>query len=290
MPRYRDSLHAIQVLRAATRMNFNDPKRRGNVIHMPRRGEFMVTGDLHGNIDNYERIVEIADLGRNPARHVLFQEMIHGGPTTTEGGCKSFKMLEQLAVLKADYPDRVHIILGNHELAEVTDLVIEKGQRRLTLSYEEGLKQAYGADITEVRHYLAQFIRSMPLAVRTRNKVFASHSIPRAQALLEFDRKILKRPLSQDDMSPGRSAYHMVWGRDLSEETAAAWARIVKAELLVVGHKPCSNGYAVPNSRTLVIDSKDENGRYLMMPLSGRLTMEALLRATAPLYDQPRLF
>ena len=126
-------------------MNFNDSKRRGNVVHMPRHGEIMVTGDLHGNFDNYEQLVETADLDRHPGRHILFQEVLHGGPATPEGGCKSFRLLESLALLKAHYPDRVHMILGNHDLAEVTDLVIAKSGRTLNLSYKEGLRQAYGA-------------------------------------------------------------------------------------------------------------------------------------------------
>ena len=249
----------------------------------------MIAGDLHGNRYNFERIVGIANLERHTGRHVLFQELIHGGPTTKEGGCRSFRMLEELATLMAQYRDRVHVIMGNHELAEITEMVVEKAGRQLSLSFEDGLKQAYGADFAEVRHHLSEFIRSMPLAVRTRNKVFASHSIPGRRALAKFDMGVFKRSLTSQDLAPRGPVYELVWGRDLSEETAAAWAALVKADLLVVGHKPCPRGFAAPNSRTFIVDSKDENGRCVLVPLSGKLTLDDLFRATVPILAVPTL-
>jgi hypothetical protein len=55
----------------------------------------------------------LADLDRNPRRHLIMQEVCHGGPTYPDGGCKSHRMLEDVARLKVRYPERFHFLLSN---------------------------------------------------------------------------------------------------------------------------------------------------------------------------------
>ena len=38
----------------------------------------MVVGDLHGNIPAFRKVLAIAALDRNPGRHLVLQELIHG--------------------------------------------------------------------------------------------------------------------------------------------------------------------------------------------------------------------
>ena len=53
-------------------------------------------------------------------------------------------MLAEVAELKATYPDRVHFLLSNHELAELTDYPIVKGQRMLNLMFRCGMQESFG--------------------------------------------------------------------------------------------------------------------------------------------------
>src|SRR4030042_1390244 len=103
----------IDLLKYAVEVNNNDSFRRGNLIHLPANGSLIITGDIHGHRRNFEKIVAFADLDNNPDRHIILQEIIHGGPEDTQGGCLSYKLLYDVVSYKLNFPDRVHIILGN---------------------------------------------------------------------------------------------------------------------------------------------------------------------------------
>nr|NKB45418.1 hypothetical protein [Alphaproteobacteria bacterium] len=84
-------------------VNLNTPGREHNVVRItPEMGdEVMITADLHGHRRNYAKIRRIADLANNPKRHLVLQEVCHGGPTyPSNGGCMSHTMLEDVARLK----------------------------------------------------------------------------------------------------------------------------------------------------------------------------------------------
>ena len=45
------------------------------------------------------------------------------------------------------------------------------------------------------------------------------------------------------------------------------------ARLLITGHEPCCDGYQVPNSRQVIIDSQSDNGCYVILPLNEPLSL-----------------
>ena len=154
--------------------------------------DVMITADLHGHRKNFNSIKKIADLERNPRRHLILQEVCHGGPTyPTNGGCMSHSMLEDVAKLKAQFPERVHFLLSNHELAELTDYPIIKSKKMLNLMFRLGLQEMYGPAAEKVREAYTAFIRSCPLAVRLPGGVFICHSLPEKCDSQGFDRDIL---------------------------------------------------------------------------------------------------
>ena len=106
----------IDLLNKGTEANHADRFRRGNVIFLPADGTLVTTGDIHGHRLNFERIVSYADLARNSNRHIVLQEVIHGGPENSGGGCLSYQLLFEVARYKVSFPDRVHIIMGNHDI------------------------------------------------------------------------------------------------------------------------------------------------------------------------------
>ena len=71
----------------------------------------MVAGDLHGNVDNFRRLLAIADLERHPRRHLVLQEIVHGRSHYPNGSDKSHQMVDLAAALKCQYPKRTHWIL-----------------------------------------------------------------------------------------------------------------------------------------------------------------------------------
>jgi hypothetical protein len=271
----------LAIFTKATEANRNTPGREGNVIVLTPAlaDEVMITGDLHGHRRNFNLIKKIADLEANPRRHLVLQEVCHGGPTYPQnGGCMSHIMLEDVARLKVEFPERVHFILGNHELAEMADFPIQKNRQMLNLLFRLGMQQMYGAAAEEVREAIFPFLRSCPLAVRLPGGVMATHSTPEQVAEQGFDRDIFHRPLHDDDFLQRGTVFQLVWGRDYRPENAKAFAELVGAKVLINGHEPCPAGFSAPNDTQIIIDCCADQAAYAILPTDQDLTHAEILQ------------
>jgi len=258
----------------ATTVNRTTPVRLGNVLQLgPTAGEdVVVSADLHGHRANFDAIMAFADLDRRPRRHLIMQEVCHGGPTYPGGGCMSHRMLEDVARLKVRYPDRFHFLLSNHELAELTEFPIMKSRKLLNVLFRLGLQEAYGAEAEQVRTAALAFIASCPAAARVGQTVFVSHSCPEKSDVDNFDAAVFARPYTQRDFCEGGAIFRLVWGRDFRPINAATFAKTVNARVLVHGHEPCPMGYRIPNDRQIIIDCCNDQSAYcLLLPLDKQL-------------------
>ena len=121
-----------------------------------------------------------------------------------------------------------------------------------------------------------------PLALRTPNRVFLSHSLPSAKHLPNFDLAVIERDTSEEkDLEYGGSVYSLVWGRDTSTANAIAFLQRVDADLLITGHIPCEKGFAVPNDRQLILDSLGSPACYCLFPTDQPLTHAELVERVA---------
>jgi hypothetical protein len=276
----------IATFAAATTANLMTPTRAGNCIELSAEvaDELLITADLHGNRRNFQAIRRLAALDTHPRRHLVLQEVCHGGPTYPAGGCMSHGLLEEVAKLKVAYPDRVHFLLSNHELAELIDFPILKNKQMLNLLFRNGLQQLYGSAAEQVRAAAQQFIGSCPLAVRLPGGVFISHSLPEKSDTRAFDRTVLERDLEPQDLMEGGAAFRLVWGRDYRAENARAFARTVGAEVLVHGHEPCAEGSRVPNEWQVILDCCGEQARCLLLPVGPVLSHAEIVARIQPLY------
>ncbi|HID77580.1 MAG TPA: hypothetical protein EYP56_16490 [Planctomycetaceae bacterium] len=270
----------IATYQQAAEANLQTAGRQGNVVCLDPEtaDEVMVTGDLHGHRRNFNAIRKIANLDQNPRRHLILQEVCHGGPTyPTNGGCMSHTLLEDVARLKAQYPDRVHFLLGNHELAELTDYPIQKNRQLLNLLFRLGLHEIYGPATEKVREAYLPFIRTCPLALRLPRGIFISHSLPEDVDVKGFDHTVFTRPLKPEDFMEHTPVFELVWGRDYRQENAQAFARLVHARVLLNGHEPCREGYEKPNDFQIILDCCGEKACYVMLPVSEGLTQAEIV-------------
>lgn len=270
----------IETYRKAAEANLRTPGREGNVIQITPEmaDDVMVTADIHGNRRNFNLIKKTADLDAHPRRHLILQEVCHGGPTyPSNGGCMSHAVLEDVAALKVKYPDRVHFLLSNHELAELTDYPILKSKRMLNLLFRLGMQEVYGAATEKVREAYLPFLRSCPLAVRLPGKIFICHSLPEGVDTRGFDTSIFQRPLDALDLKEHGDVFGLVWGRDYRPENARAFAKLVDAEVLIHGHEPCPGGFYVPNSLQIILDCCAENASCVILPMGEPLTHDKIV-------------
>jgi hypothetical protein len=262
--------------------------RRGNVICLTpeNAADVMIVADLHGNRLNFDKLLRIANLAENPRRHLIMQEVCHGGPEYPgeNGGCMSHLLLEDCIRLKTEFPERFHFLLSNHELAELGDFPICKSRKMLNLLFRTGINEMYGAAGEQVRDAYLEFLASCPLAVRLDSGVFISHSVPDFCDREPFDTSVFDRPLTCADYRSGSPAFKLVWGRDFRAANADAFARQVGADLLIHGHEPCDEGYSAPNQRQVILDGCCSQATYLILPVGKKLTQADVIARIAGLH------
>lgn len=263
--------------------------REGNVIVITPElaDDVMITADLHGHRRNFNQIKKLAALEANPRRHLILQEVCHGGPTYPKsGGCMSHTLLEDVARLKATFPDRVHFLLSNHELAELTDYPIVKSQKMLNLLFRMGMQELYGPATEKVREAMQNFLRSLPLAVRLPGGVFVCHTLPEEVDRRGFDAGVFADPLDPLDFKEHGTVFRFLWGRDYRGENAAAFARLVDASVLIHGHEPCPEGFRIPNDKQIILDCCTQEARYLLLPTDEPLSHEQIVGRVRRLWDE----
>ena len=72
----------------------------------------------------------------------------------------------------------------------------------------------------------------------------------------------------------GRGGWHGLADRS---ENVDRFARMVDARLLITGHEPCCDGYQVPNSRQIIIDSQSETGCYVILTTTEELSLQQVV-------------
>ena len=274
----------LSTLRRAIQSFRDTPGRRGRVVSLEGVDEMLVSGDLHGNLENFRQLLTRANLAQNPRRHFVLQEVIHGPYNYPAGGDKSHQLLDLMAALKCQYPRQVHFLLGNHELAQHTQRRISKGDIDLNQSFREGVGTAYGSRAPEIYAVYQEMLGIVPVALRTPNRILLSHSLPPASRLDDFDPAVLQRDVSADaDLVPGGAVHSLVWGRDTRPETVAAFLAKMDADLLISGHVPCDNGFDAPNDRQLILDSLGTPACYCLFPTDRPLSHAELVHHVSTL-------
>ena len=275
-----DAAKVLSTVRRAIDLTRQTPGRAGGLITLgPEAADVLVVGDLHGNVPALRQILQIADLAKNPHRHLILQELIHGPRHyLEEGGDKSHQLLDVVCALKCQFPDRLHLILGNHELSELTHRPISKGGVPLNALFRRGVLTAYGAQADEVYQTYRELFGTLPLAVRTPNRVFVCHTLPDPMDLDDFDAGIFALDTwPAEAMARHGAVYAITWGRNIEPENADKFAALVDAALFVNGHQPCDDGFRQPNHRQLIIDGTDPYPAYCLFPAQGSLTIDQLV-------------
>jgi len=273
----------VQTLLQAAEANRRDPLRNANMLCFPGAGQLYIAGDLHNHHRNYEKFLRAADLERHPQRHILLQELIHGGPLGPNGEDQSLDMILHAAQLKAKCPDRVHFLLANHDMAQVQRLAIMKDGYDLTERFTRHVELKYGKTAGNVLTAFREFCYSMPLAAITVTGVFFAHSLPTARDLPKFDATLLRRPLTEADYDRNGPVYQLIWGRFQTQDALNALSKLWWADLFVCGHQPQDAGHGTIGDRMLIIDSSHNHGVYLPLDLSVQYTLADLVAQVRPL-------
>ncbi|MCF7975525.1 MAG: metallophosphoesterase [Phycisphaerae bacterium] len=273
----------LELLNQGIKANLEDRFRKKNLILLPTSGDLIISGDLHGHQRNFERIATYSDLEHHPDRHVIFQEIIHGGPKTEEGGCLSYRILLNVIRYKIQFPDQVHMIIGNHDTAFFTHTEVMKDGREMNRAMEMALTEEFPKDHAEISQGLQDFLFSQPLAIKTGNGLWMSHSLPADRWMDDFSPHIFVRPmLISDCVKPG-SVYLLTWGRNMSQSWLDKLADMLKTRLFILGHQPQPEGWNRAGDNLLLIASDHNHGCLVHASLESEISMEDLINSIVPL-------
>jgi hypothetical protein len=240
----------------------------------------MVVGDLHGNIPAFRKTLQVTALDRYPGRNLVLQELIHGPRMYPDDkGDRSHQLVDLVCALKCQFSERVHLILGNHELSELTGRPIAKNGVPLNALFRLGIETAYRGHGAAVYAAYQELFAALPLCVRTPNRVFLCHTIPDGIDLDDFDPGVFGLDTwPPEAMKRHGTVYALTWGRDTAAETVDRFAAIVDADWFVTGHQPCDDGFRQANHRQIIIDGTDPYPAYCLFPANEPVTVDSLLK------------
>jgi hypothetical protein len=268
----------LETLQTATEENQLSSLRKQQVVHLPAEGEVWMTGDIHDHRTNFGKLIRAADLANHPQRHLILHELIHGEYYDANGAEESWQTLVRAAVLKCDFPNQVHFMMANHDLAQIHGEGISKMGLSVCEAFTKGLQRDFGEVHAAVNVAVTEFLLSFPLAARTQNGLFFCHSLPTDAQLETFDFTVFDRELTGADYKRRTGpVYQLIWGRNMSPDTAAAFAEKVGARIIVTGHQPQEMGYLVNGEHHLIIASDHSHGVYLPIDLAGEYDMDGLV-------------
>jgi hypothetical protein len=270
----------LTTIRRATQLMRTTPGRAGGLVTLDRADEVLVVGDLHGNLRAFKKVLALAALDRSSGRHLVLQELIHGNLEYPDGkGDRSHQLVDLFAALKCQYPERVHLILGNHELAELTGRIIGKDGEALNAKFRLGIQTAYGTSANEVFDSYKGLFAALPLAIRTANRVFLCHTIPDGDDLETIDLELLKADVwPAAALERHGTVYALTWGRDTAPQTVDRFAAMVDADWFITGHQPCDEGFRLANHRQIIIDGTEPYPSYCLFPTNQPMTIGTLLK------------
>jgi hypothetical protein len=277
MPQF-DADEVVETFGAAGDENKLSPLRHEQVVQLPDEGEVWMTGDIHDHRTNFAKIIAAADLKKHPHRHLILHELIHGDHYDSKGAEDSWQTLHKAAELKCDYPNQVHFLLANHDLAQIHGEGIMKAGLSVCEAFNAAVKRDFNDRHTLVTVAITEFLLSLPLAIRAPNGLFFSHSLPTDDQIKQFDFSVFNRPLSAADyrrrVGP---VYQLIWGRNTTPAGVEEFAQKMDAKLIVTGHQPQEMGYLQNGDRHLIIASDHNQGVFLPLKLHKQYSMDDLV-------------
>ncbi len=229
----------------------------GDLLTLPGPGRALVVTDLHGNLEDFRKVMTLWGKCFNRKCHlILTGDFIHAMGRVND---HSIEIIEEVQYYHDKY-DNFHPLLGNHEWATITKILIYKGGVNQNLNFEQLLMETFPDAWEEKLEEYINFFQTLPVAVRTENGVFISHSGP---AKVESIDDIIN--LTRDSYLDNQPLYDLLWRRDPKKRDVNQFLEKVDCQAMVVGHTPV-DGYKLKGN-LLILSSSYGKGRKVYLEL-----------------------
>jgi hypothetical protein len=254
------------------------------VLRLPDHGRLLVCTDLQGCMRDFNRVVELFEMMLDKYHgdaHVLFTgDLIHGPHIDPEDWPDflgeyyrdaSGDVMIGYAGLAAQYPGRVHALIGNHEHGHIG------GPHTAKFAADEValLEQILGPSGTA---RMRGIIHTFALAAVSRCGAVFTHGAPAAQidSLAELEAADLSgahyaSPLEVlDTPVVGK----ILWARSATEAEARRFLRATGGTISIYGHDVIPEGFETVGDDQIVVSTSfgvfDSNKVYVSLDLAGR--------------------
>lgn len=252
----------------------------GRLIHLPLRGEAIVVGDIHGDIESLNHILNMSNfLGK--ALNGFNVYLIFLGDYGDRGEY-SPEVYYVILTLKKLFPERVILLQGNHEGPE--DL----------LAYPHDLpyymRRKFGSEGLTVYRELSYLFRRFYTAVLVKDRYVMLHGgVPsEARNIEDVAFAYMKHPAEShleeilwsdpSDWIIGKYPSPRGAGYLFGEDITARFLNILEVKFLIRGHEPTDEGYKFNHGgKVLTLFSRrgppyyNSNAAYLMIDLALQL-------------------
>ena len=254
------------------------------VLRLPDHGRLLVCTDLQGCLRDFRRMVdtfEHALLTHQGDAHLLFTgDLIHGPHIDSEDWPDflgeyyrdaSGELMIAYAALAAQYPGRVHALLGNHEHGHIG------GPHTAKFAADEValLEQILGPAATS---RMRGIIHTFALAAVSRCGAVFTHGAPAAQidALSELEAVDLSgagynSPL---DVLDTPILGKVLWARSATDAEARRFLRAMNGTIAIYGHDVIPEGFEKVGDTQMVVSTSfgvfDSNKIYISLDLAAK--------------------
>jgi hypothetical protein len=282
----------------------------GKILHLPTRGRVIISTDLHGNLPDYERVVQAfkdaLEESEGDAYMLFTGDLVHGacyGKSRWPEHLGSWyrdqteELVDAFQELQEEFPGRVFSLIGNHEHSHIGGPHTRKFHK--DPSETEFLEECIGPEKTEV--YKALF-RSFPLMALIGKGMVVTHGAPRV-LMAGYDKiKDIEYGGHEDktirEMIEVPILGELFWCRYAGPLAVRRFLKRVERDgqrnhVVVYGHDPVRKGYLREGAEQLCFSTsfglKNEKKVYLDVDLSREYRSVRALRYGVdilPLYPE----
>jgi hypothetical protein len=254
------------------------------VLRLPDRGRLLVCTDLQGCMRDYLRMVEIFEQALDKYHgdaHLLFTgDLIHGPHIDPEDWPDflgeyyrdaSGEVMLAYAGLAAQYPGRVHALIGNHEHGHVGGPHTAKFAADEVALLEQILGPAATARMRGIIHTFA-------LAAVSKCGAVFTHGAPAAQ--IESIADVEAADLSGAQYNSPLEVLDtpvvgkILWARSATETEARRFLRGMGGTMSIYGHDVTPEGYEMIGDEQIVVSTSfglfDQNKVYVSLDLAAK--------------------
>ncbi len=228
----------------------------GGVI-LPAGKRYIIIGDLHGDLDTLEEVLEKSDVIRNLEEKRVF--LVFLGDYIDRGN-RQIETIALVMLLKKHYPGNVVLLRGNHEPPkELTPYPHD---------FPYVLKVQYGLEGWELYKKFTEFFNELPYVAIVEGEILMMHGGPPSNNIDKADDykvylsldtfpprlEILEEILWNDPAenieynSPSPRGAGFLFGRKVTERAL----ELTNTKIIVRGHEPASNGYKLNHNGRVV--------------------------------------